>query len=298
MRPTRVLDVRRALTLTCAFAGALLSLFAPLTPAAPARQKLKAEEVLAKHLDSIGPAAARSGLQTVVIAGTSKAVFKARNNIGAIDGQLVLASKENKSVIGMAFPSTDYSNEKFGYDGKKFTVGYLKPGVRSTLGSFLLTNDEPFKEGLMGGTLSAAWPLLNLSERKAKLEYSGTDKVDGRPAHKLRYSPSKGSDLTIHLFFDAETFRHVRTQYDRVAGARLSTGGIDAQASQRAPRYRMTEDFSDFKQEGNLTFPHSYKLTLELENTAGTSVHTWEMALVQFAFNEALDDTGFDVDGK
>jgi hypothetical protein len=294
---TRVSDLRRALTLTCAFAVALLSLLAPQPPAA-ARQKVKAEEVVAKHLDSIGPSAARTGVQSRVIAGTSRAVFKARNNSGVIEGQLVLASKENKSLIGMAFPSTDYPSEKFGFDGKKFTVGYLKPGVRSTLGSFLLIHDEVFKEGLIGGTLSSAWPLANLSERKARVEYAGTDKIDGRTVHKLRYSPNKGSELNVNLYFDAETFRHVRTQYDRVAGARLSTGGIDAQASQRAPRFRMTEDFAEFKQEGNLTLPHGYKLTLEIENSAGTSVHTWEMSLAQFAFNEDLDDTGFNVDGK
>ena len=294
MRLTRVRHLRRALTLTLALAAALPLSLSP----ASARQKMTADEVVAKHLESIGPAAARAEILTRIIAGTSKAGFKARNNIGAIEGQLVLASKENKSVIGMAFPSTDYPSEKFGYDGKKLTVGYLKPGVRSTLGSFLLIHDEVFKEGLMGGALSTAWPLSNLSERKAKVEYAGTDKIDGRPVHKLRYSPNRGSELDVNLFFDAETFRHVRTQYNRVTGARLSGGGIDAQAQQRATRYRMTEDFADFKKEGPLTFPHSYKLTLEIESTTGNSGHTWEMSLSQFAFNEAIDESGFNVEGK
>ncbi|HEX8128551.1 MAG TPA: hypothetical protein VF527_05565, partial [Pyrinomonadaceae bacterium] len=247
---------------------------------------MKAEDVIAKHLESIGTAAARTEAQSRVVVGTSRAVFKARNNAGAIEGRTVMASENNKVLFGMGFDNPDYIGEKFGFDGKKFTVGYLKPGIRSTLGSFILIHDNVFKEGLMGGTLSSAWPLLNLAERKVRLEYAGTDKIGDLPVHKIRYMPSKGSDLQISLFFDAKTFQHVRTQYDRVAGARFSAGGVDSQASARAARYRMTEDFSDYKKEGNLTLPHSYKLQLEIENTGGTSVHKWEMHLGQFAFNQ------------
>jgi hypothetical protein len=257
---------------------------------------MRAEDVVAKHLESIASSEARASVNSRVIVGTSRAVFNARNNTGAIEGRVVLASQDNKVLFGMAFPSPDYSGEKFGFDGKKFTVGYLKPGVRSTLESFILVHGEVFKEGLMGGTLSSAWPLSNLSERKVKLEYSGTEKIGEQLVHKLKYSPSKGSDLDISLFFDAKTFQHVRTQYSRVGGSRLSAGGIDSQASQRAPRYKMTEDFSDFKQEGKLTLPHSYKLQLEIESTTGSSAHKWEMTLNQFAFNEQIDDQGFNVE--
>jgi hypothetical protein len=177
-------------------------------------------------------------------------------------------------------------------------VGYLKPGVRSTLGSFILIHDSVFKEGLMGGVLSSAWPLLNLSERKVRLEVAGMDKIDGQPAYRLKYMPSKGSDLQISLYFDAKTFRHVRTQYDRVAGARFGAGGIDAQTDQQASRYKMVEDFSNFKQEGGLNLPHTYKLHLELENRHGTTVYKWEMNLDQFAFNQPIEEKSFNVEAN
>jgi hypothetical protein len=289
---------RLRLALACALLAATPATTSRAATAA-AEDKMKAEDLVARHLESIGPAGARSGVQTLVAAGSSRALIKARTATNAsIDGTVVLASKEDKSVFGMAFPSPNYTGEKFGFDGKKFTVGYLRPGVRSTLGSFLLIHGEVFKEGLIGGTLSTAWALANLAERKAKLEYGGAAKIGDLAVHKLRYSPNKGSDLQITLFFDANNFRHVRTQYDRVAGARLSAGGVDSQAGQRAPRYRMIEDFSDFRQEGKLTLPHGYKLVLEIENTAGTSTNTWEMSFSQFAFNEDLEDSGFDVDGN
>ncbi len=297
MRNTRIHHLQGALPLACAVIITLLLLISAPT-AATAQDKLKAEDVIAKHLEAIGPEAARVGVQSLVAVGTSHVVFKARNETGAIDGRVVFASESNKVLLGMAFGSSNYPGEKFGYDGKKFTVGYLKPGVRSTLGSFVLVYGEIFKEGLMGGSLSSAWPLLKLAERKAKVEYAGTDKIGEQSVYKLKYFPNKGSDLQITLYFDAKTFQHVRTQYDRVTGSRLGAGGVDNQASQRAARYRLTEDFSDFKQESKLTLPHSYKLQLEIENTGGNSVHKWEMSFDQFAFNEPIEENSYNVESN
>ena len=149
----------------------------------------------------------------------------------------------------------------------------------------------------MGGTLSSAWPLLNLAERGAKLEYAGTDKIDGQLAHKLKYSPNKGSEVSITLYFDAKTFYHLRTQYDYVIASRLATGGVDNQARQMETRYRMIENFSDYKKEGELNLPHNYTLQLEVTKTDGSSLDKWEIKLEQFAFNQAIDDKGFDVEG-
>lgn len=285
----------RALALACALLAALL----PSTPrTAAAQEKLKAEDVIAKHLAALGPQAARDAAQSRIVGGTSRAVFKARSTSGAIDGQVVIASDENKVVLGMKFDAPNYPGERFGFDGKRFTVGYLTPGVRSPLGNFALTNGEIFKEGLVGGTLTTAWALLNLSERKAKIEYAGTDKVNDRLAHKLKYYPNKGSDLKITLYFDAETFQHVRTQYDRIIGAKLGTGGIDSSANQRETRYKIVEDFGDYKEEGKLKLPHTYKLALEIEKTGGNSFDRWEMVLDQFSFDQEIDNRMFNVEAE
>lgn len=285
---------------TLALAFALLAALLPSTPraATPARgdDKMKAEDLIAKHLEAIGPQAARAAAQTRIVGGSSRAVFKARSTSGAIDGQVVIASTDNKVVLGMRFDSPNYPGERFGFDGRKFTVGYITPGVRSPLGNFALTNDEIFKEGLVGGTLTSAWALLNVAERKAKIEYGGTDKVNDRAAHKLRYYPNKGSDLKITLYFDAETFQHVRTQYDRIIGARLGAGGPESSARQQETRFKIVEDFGDYKEENKLKLPHSYKLQIEITKTAGSSLDRWEMTLDQFAFDQEIDDRMFNVE--
>jgi len=289
----------RALTFICALSVALLPMVTSKPSTAFAEDKMKAEDVLAKHLESLGPAEARSNAHSRLVSGTARAIFTTRsNNVNSIDGDVVMGSIDRRIVYAMRFPSPNYPAEKFGFDGKKLSVGYLKPGVRSTLGSFVLIHDPVFKEGLMGGTLSATWPLLNLAERGAKLDYAGTTKIDGKLAHKLEYLSKKGSELSVTLYFDATTFQHVRTQYERVVGARLGAGGIDNQTSQRAARYKMIEDFSDFKKEGALNLPHQYKLELHIETATGNSAHKWEMNLNQFMFKEGIDEKLFNVEAN
>jgi outer membrane lipoprotein-sorting protein len=286
----------RRLTLILTFAAlALLVVFA--SSGVATAQKLKAEDVVAKHLESIGPAASRASDHSRVAVGAARAVFKTSGSSGAIDGRAVFGSVQNKVLMAMAFTAPNYPGDKFGFDGKKLTIAYQRPGVRTTLGNFLLSNSAIAKEGLIGGTLSSAWPLLNLAERGAKVSYSGTEKIEGRTVHKLNYSPDKGSDVKISLYFDSETFHHIRTQYELVISTRIAAGGVDNQAGQRETRYKLIENFTDYKKEGELNLPHGYALQFEIFKTAGSSMDKWEIKLEQFEFNQPIDSKSFNVEG-
>jgi len=261
-------------------------------------QKLKAEDVVAKHLEAMGSATSRSSDRSRVAVGNVHATFKVRSTSGVLDGRAVFGSIDRKVLFALGFNAPNYPGERVGFDGKKFTVAYLTPGVRSSLGNFLLSHSGIFKEGLMAGTLSTAWPLLNLAEREAKVSYSGTDKIDGRLTHKLNYSPNKGTDVNITLYFDAETFHHVRTQYEYMISTRLAAGGVDNQAQQRETRYKMVENFGEYKKAGDLSLPHSYTLQLEITRTSGSSSDKWEIKLEQFQFNQEIDPKSFNVEGN
>jgi hypothetical protein len=118
------------------------------------------------------------------------------------------------------------------------------------------------------------------------------------------------------LYFDAETFQHVRTEYRQVVAAQMGASspsmgskptasdrsgggstGIDAPKEQlRDLHYNLDEVFSDFKQEGKLTLPHSYKIKLRLEKRTGPTYEAdWEIVLSKFAFNQPLEAGWFDV---
>src|SRR5438094_1687609 len=135
-------------------------------------QKVKPEDVVTRHLESIGSSKERAAIRTRIISGTSQVVFHT-TPVGQAVGRAVLASEDVKSLLGMSFPSPVYPREELGFDGSTFMAAYILPGSRSALGSFLMTHSLIFKQGLMGGTLSSAWPLLDLTKRNAELEYLG-----------------------------------------------------------------------------------------------------------------------------
>jgi len=280
-------------------AVSLLILFFTLSPTtrptrAGDKEKLTAEEVVARHLKSIGTPEDLAAIKTRIVAGTS--LYTARSpGSGQNSGLSILFSEGNKSVIAMTFANPAYPHDKFGYDGENLIISYVKPGLRSTLGDFIFRRTSIFKDGLVGGTLSTAWPLLHWSNDKGKLEYGGTKKVDGRETYVLKYTPRKGSDLKISLYFDGQTFQHVRTEYAQVVSAQMGATPDADKAGQRELHYELEEQFSDFKQEGKLTLPHTYKIKLMMERNNNTYLADWEMVLSKFAFNQALEAGWFDV---
>jgi hypothetical protein len=270
----------------------LLLFLASATPNASG-QKLAASDVVSKHLDSIGPTKARAAVTTRIIAGTAQVIFRTTPTGQAI-GRAVLASEGSKNLLGMSFPSPVYPREQLGFNGTGFIAAFVTPGVRSVLGNFLMTNDVVFRQGLMGGTLSAAWPLSELESRSARTDYVGTKKIDGHTLHQLRYLVRGGSDLKINLFFDRETFRHVRTEYERVIPAQIDTRSL-TNVQTRESRYKLVEEFSLFKQEGELMLPHIYTIKLSVDTQGGTFVAEWTLKLIQFSFNEKIDPAAFSI---
>ncbi|MCM3901975.1 MAG: hypothetical protein ND866_09740, partial [Pyrinomonadaceae bacterium] len=197
----------------------------------------------------------------------------------------------------MTFNSPDYPYESLKYEGNNFIAGQFKPGLRTSLAQFFLTNDVLFREGLIGGVLSASWPLLNLQEKNPKLEYAGLKKVGGKQMHALKYQPRKGSDLKIMLFFDVETFQHVRSEYERTIYTtdqqRIAGGGgtLPTATGPRSSNARINafEEFTDFRLEGGLNLPHTYKFELSIQSEVRPALVDWAFNLTDFNFGEVLE---------
>jgi hypothetical protein len=269
----------------------MLTLFIPLQSAFMAGEKLKPEEIINKHLEAIGSQDVRTNAQSRVILGVASSTLQVGGN-GKIDGGAVMASEGAKNLIGMTFDAPIYPHDKMAFDGKDFTVSSLKPGVRSSLGKFLLTYNTIFREGLMGGTLSTSWPLLDLAIKSPKLEYGGVKKVNGREAHQIKYRPRKDAGLEITLFFDKETFQHIQTQYQKVFTSLVADQpGITDKRGQSL--LKLVEEFSDFKAENGLTLPHNYKLKLTIETENTSYYQDWDLNLTKFVFNRPLDAKEF-----
>jgi hypothetical protein len=277
--------------LACIACLVLVATSLPFTSASG--DKIEPEEIVAKHLQSIGATETLSSIQSRIIAGQVAATMTSPKT-AKFTGASIMASKGAKNTLGMGFESAGKYEERFAFDGSTVTVGYARPGYRGYLSDFVFTYDNIVKVGLVGGTLSDAWPLRNFKESKHKLEYGGVKKINNRSAHEIKFIPRGSSDLEIKLFFDTENFQHLRTEYAQLIGAGLGSG-LDQSGQQRPVRYRMVEHFSDFRKEGGLMLPHGYRVELDLDGRGGRLLMEWVFQLTDFAFNQDIPASTFNV---
>jgi hypothetical protein len=254
--------------------------------------KLSSDEVVAKHLASVGSSQDIAATRTRVATGVTQAKLRVTQTLVELSGPAQLASDGDKFLLAMIFQSNNYPHEKASFDGENQTIGVLTQGGRSPLGNFLSSQPSLLKHGLIGGVLSSAWPLFNLDRRDAKLSYSGTDKINGKAVYKLKYNPRNAGNLSITLYFDAETFRHLRSQYEYTISARQGAMA-ETSVSQGDNRYKLVEDFSDFQPTGKLMLPHTYIIDLTVQTPNRTQTLEWTINFSQFTFNEPIDPRAF-----
>lgn len=267
-------------------------------------QKLTVEDIIAKHLDSIGSAEKRALIKNQVILGDAEVVSATQRN-AALRGKIVLASAAEKNLLGMRFNENDYASETLSFDGRKTKVGIGKTGSRTVLGNFILSNKILLEEGLFGGVLSSSWALLDLANKKAKLSFDGIKKINGADAYGVTYSPRSG-DVNIKLYFDKETFRHVQTEYRQVRSASMGAkpigekqrGEPSSSIDNTELRSTLIENFSDFKVENGLTLPHQYRLSYKSTGQRGSVEIEWTLVLNTFTFNQNLPENTFDAEAN
>ena len=255
---------------------------------------LKPEELVARHLDSIGKPEARAAIKTRATSGTARCIYHLQRS-GQLGGQSNVFSDGRKLMIGMYFDAIDYPAELMAFDGDHVTVSQTRPGVRSEVGQFIYSHDVLVKEGILAGVMSTAWALLDVPGRRPKLGYAGLRNVDGRQVHELSYRAQKGAgDLQISLYFDRGTFRHVATiaKLTQLAGMGLIP---ETSSGYRDTIYKIKEDYSDFKEVDALTLPHTYKLVYTMEGQNRTTLMEYGVLIEKMVHNQPMDPTHFSV---
>ena len=282
--------------------GMLFAAPLPLLSAA----KMTPEELVAQHLASIGTPEARAAIKSRSAVGnvTMEVILGGR---GTLVGTATLGSAGRRVKFRMNYGSPDYPGEEFIFDGEKPYAAMYQTGTRTKFASFMLGQDAILKEGLLGGSLSTAWPLLDVPGRNPKLSYDGLKKVNGRQLHQLTYRPNKGgSDLTIRLYFEPETFRHVYSIYTMSIGAQIGSGSVglgtlgpvieggeEASARQQVTRYTLEESFSTFGKVGDLDLPATWSLKFTTETDRGTVILECRVKAEKVENNPSLADDAF-----
>lgn len=243
-------------------------------------QKLTAEEIVAKHLNSIGTKEKRDGVKNRIAAGAS--AFESKLPARQTSGKAIIVSDANNLFFLSSFSSQDYPFEKIGYFAEKVSLPYISAGNRSPLGNFILDHNKMLTEGLLTGSISSLWPMQS---PKGRFEAAGKKKVDGKDVYVVNYFPkSVEGDFYIKLFFDTGNFQHLQTEYGYITTPALNPMGTLGRAA--AVRTTITETFGDYRDEGGLTLPHLYKIHY-LQDSSQLEFN-WEINISQYVFNQNL----------
>ena len=249
-------------------------------------QDIKTEEIISKHLNSIGTKEKRDEIKNRLIVGTSEVESKLPSR--KTGGKAVFVSEANNLFFVASFNSKEYPFEKIGFFKGKTNLPYVTAGTRSPLGNFIADHNKILSDGLLTGSISQTWTLLNLQDQKGALKSAGSKKIGGRETYVLSYFPKNGgsTEFSIKLFFDKQNFRHVRTEYRFVIAAKVETFGTLGQ--QTGAEVSLTETFADFKDESGLTLPYSYKIQHLTNSNKGTYEYNWNFTISKYLFNQNL----------
>jgi hypothetical protein len=272
---------------------ASLAVIASLVHAA----NMRPEEIIAKHLDSIGTPAARAAVKSRAVQG--KLQFRILiGGSGESDGTWGRVSEGRKSNFVLKFGATgrsDWWGEQFVFDGDKASFAAPTSSHQwSVFAKFVLGQDFIVKESLLGGELSTGWALQNLDQGRIKFESLGRKKIDSREAECILYQSKGHTDMSIKLYFDPETYHHIMTTYSLESGAGVGTHGPTGSVFQQNIRYTIEERFSDFQTDNGITLPRHYNLQYTQELQSGsTLVYDWDMTVGRLVDNLGLDPANF-----
>lgn len=272
-----------------------LSLFTNLINLSLAQdKKVTVEEVVSRHLESIGSPEARAAIKSRLVSGQLKFVIRTGTTYQEDTvARIISAGAKFRCTILWPRILRDRKEEEIIFDGERVATGFLQYQKGQPLSDYFFRFQLPLQEGLVGGVLSTTWPLMRMEERQPRLEYKGLKKVEGQQVHAVDYRKRKGlSDLKITLYFDAETFRHLRTEYRYEID---NTFGSDAPDSSRmqTTRQLLTEEFDDFRAVDGVTLPHRYRLQLSRESGFRADLRDWELLVQKVSHKEPLDESLF-----
>jgi hypothetical protein len=257
---------------------------------------MSADEIIAKHIQSIANKDKLDSVTSRIAAGVSE--FESKLPSKKTTGKAIIVGEGKNLMFVASFASTEYPFEKIGYFSGKQSLPLIPGGSRSPLGSFIAEHPSMLEEGLFGGVIALNWAPFNIKPDSSKIKLEGSKKVSGRDCYVLNYfSGSSGSsNFSIRLFFDKETFSHLRTEYRHVIPPQSVPSGI--LGTQTGLEQKVVEEFDDLRSEDGLTLPHRYKISYLTSSNSGTYEWIWGINITQYVFNQKLAENFFTFNEK
>lgn len=223
----------------------LIGIFVLSICAKPFEDKLTAQEIINKHLEAIGGKEAISKVKSRAAIGTVKRETQP-------EVQMLLLS-EAPDRVSAAYIFQD-ATWRMIYDKGKVSFRPSFSGDGSV-------SEEKYREILASGYFYNGAALYNAlltpPTGDATLEAKGMKKVNNRQAYVVEYRRNKKAAV-YRLFFDAETFMWVRSEYGHVTlpkQVKPFNSAIESRADDQ-PTIDFYVDASDFKDVDGIKLPH------------------------------------------
>ena len=245
------------------------------------KQQLTAAEIVNKHLAAVGGKEALAKLKSRVAVGTVR--------------------KENEAAANMAIMSEAPNRVSAMYIFQDFNwqMTYDKGNVifRPTITRDASVIESKYREILATGAMFNSISLYNLltdaEANDLKMEAKGTKKVKNRLAYVVEIKRNKSEPLK--LYFDAETFMWVRTDYGRVNFAK-SMKGLTNDVTQRGEDQTEVDFFfetSDFKEVDGVRLPFKFEQTIAYPLIRQKKAGTITGIISEYKHNVTIDPKMF-----
>jgi hypothetical protein len=253
---------------------------------------LSASEIINKHIEAIGGKAALAKLKSRLVLGTIKKENEA-------DAQFAIASEPNRVSALYRFKEFNW---RFIYDGKKASE---MPNLPQQMHVVYEKYVEIVASGLMFNDIS----LFNLVDQgesgSARFEAKGMKKFHGRPTYIVEMR--RGHEEPMKLYFDAETFMWVRTDYGKAhirKQQHMSNGSGLANDNNQHPEMAPSHadddtiaDFyietSDFKEVDGIKLPFKFVQVATYPILQQKIVGTVEGTIKEYFHNVTVDPKSY-----
>lgn len=245
------------------------------------KPRLTGAELVAKHIDAIGGKEALSKFKSRVAVGTVKKGDEPDAKFA------VMSEMPNRLAAVFVFRNFDW---RLIYNSGKT---YVLPQFPRQMAAIEHKYRDMLSSGLMYNGIALYNILVNVGKDDPKFEAKGTKKVNGRQTYVVEFKQQKAAP--VRLYFDAETFMWVRTDYGRAQVTKEMgsfTNDVVNQGTGEA-----TVDFyietSDFREVDGIKLPFKFEQVVTApilrEKSAGTIVGT----ISEYRHNIAIEPSMF-----
>lgn len=244
-------------------------------------QRLTGDQIIEKHLAAVGGRETLAKLKTRIALGTIRKEEEPENQL------VILSESPNRLSAFYAFRDYDFHMI---YDGSRALVRPVLPRNVSTITD---KYQEMLGSGLMFNGISLYNLIANNPTSELKLEAKGLKKVGGKQAYVVQLKTQKGA--TAKLYFDAETFMWVRTDYGSASVS--SQMGTFTNAIVPQGGSETTVDFyvetSDFREADGVKLPFKFTQVITYPILRQSAVGTIVGTIREYRHNELIDPKMF-----